>query len=217
MLGLTSAGLAACGSSGCPFTKVILAMQDSRQDQRFVFNGVKLSSWSFASRLVSGFDKQVSCNQGKWCPYVPHVFGWQPGDTYNNFTTAPGPCDTMFTFGVNKPAAQNHAMLTAAEVNGLQNALVWTAANGPNPYIAFQSTASTVSIDPTGNLTDPGQTTGAEICQKTPRAGNDLTGTPCTCAANNIYSNGALQRDTGNPSANPPVPAVTGLFVCKQM
>jgi hypothetical protein len=206
MLGLTSAGLAACGSGGCFFTKNILALQDSRMDQKVVFNGVKLSSWSFASRLVSGFDKQASCNQGKWCPYVPHVFGWKPDNTYTNVTTAPGACDTVFTFGVNKPTAQNHALLTAAEISGLQNALVWTAANGPNPYIAFQSTASTVSIDPTGNLTDPGQTTGADVCQKASRT--NINGTACTCAANNVYSNGQLKNDD---------PLTPNNYFCRQM
>ena len=205
MLGLTSAGLAACGGS-CPLTSNILGMQDSRMDQKVIFNGVKLSSWSFASRLTSGYDKQVACNDGKWCPYVPHVFGWKPDGTYNNFTTAPGACDTMFTFGVTKPSAQNHALLTATETNGLQNALVWTAANGANPYIAFQSTASTVSIDPTGQLNPPGQTTGAEICQQASRT--NINGTPCTCADRNIYSNGQLKNDeTLTPST----------YYCRQM
>jgi hypothetical protein len=204
MLGLTSAGLAACGND-CFFTKVMLGLQDSRMDQKVSFNGVKLSSWSFASRVVTGYRNQQSCQSGGWCPFVSHVFGWKPDNTYNNFTTAPGACDTMFTFGVNKPAAQNHALLTATEINGLQNALKWTSANGPNPYIAFQSTASTVSLDPTGNLTDPGQTTGSEICQKTSRT--DISGTPCTCAASNIYSNGALKKDA----------TVVGLYICTQM
>lgn len=205
MLGLTSAGLAACGGS-CPMTSNILALQDSRMDLKVVFNGTKLSSWSFASRLVSGFDKQVACNDGKWCPYVSHVFGWLPDGSYNGFSAVPGACDTLFTFNVTKPAAQNHAALTATETNGLQNALVWTAANGANPYIAFQSTASTVSIDPGGNLNPPGQTTGAEICQQ--YSSTNINGTPCTCAANNIYSNGQLLNN---------VTATPRIYYCTQM
>ena len=192
MLGLTSAGLAACGGS-CPMTSNILAMQDSRMDQKVVFNGVKLSSWSFASRVVTGFRNQQSCQSGGWCPFVTHVFGWKPDNTYTNFTTAPGACDTVFTFGVTRPSAQNHAALTSTEMNNLKNALKWTEANGPNPYIAYSNTTSTVSIDPTGDLNPPGQTTGAEICQKFSMT--DINGTPCTCAANNIYSNGALKND----------------------
>ena len=187
VLALTQAGLNACGGS-CPITSEILAMQDSRMDQKVVFNGVKLSSWSFASRLVSGYDKQVTCQKGGWCPFTTgHMFG------YNAATTAAGACDTLFTFTVTKPGSQGGGPLTADQISQLKNALVWTAANGDNPYIAFQSTANTVTIDPTGNLNPPGQTTGSEICQKLSLT--NISGTPCTCAANNVYSRGQLRND----------------------
>jgi hypothetical protein len=187
MLALTQSGLNACGGS-CPITSEILAMQDSRMDQKIVFGSAKMSSWSFASRLVSGYDKQGACQRGGWCPFVTgHMFG------YNSATTTPGACDTLFTFTVSKPGSQGGGPLTAAQVAQLNNALVWTAANGPNPYIAFQSTASTVTIDPTGNLNPPGQTTGSEICQKLSLA--NINGTPCTCAVNNVYANGQLKND----------------------
>jgi hypothetical protein len=62
MLGLTQAGLNACGN-GCPITSEILKMQDSRMDQKVVFNGVKMSSWNFASRLVTGYRNQVNCQR----------------------------------------------------------------------------------------------------------------------------------------------------------
>ena len=206
MLGLTSAGLAACGSGGCFVTKQILALQDSRMDLKVSFNGVKLSSWSFASRLVTGYRTQQSCQTGNWCPFVSHVFGHLPDGTYNGVSTAPGACDTVFTFTANRPSALNYAALTATEMANLKNALKWTEGNGPNPYIAYQSTASTVSIDPTGGLNPPGQTTGAEVCQKTSRT--DINGTPCTCAANNVYSNGALKNDD---------PLTAGIYYCRQM
>jgi hypothetical protein len=83
--------------------------------------------------------------------------------------------------------------LTQAQINGLNNALVWTAANGPNPYIAFQAGAGTVTIDPTGNVNPPGQTTGSEICQKASLT--NVGHTPCTCAVRNIYSHGKLRND----------------------
>jgi hypothetical protein len=187
MLGLTQAGKNACGGS-CPLTENILAFQDVRMDQKIVFNGVKLSSWSFASRLVSGYEKQVTCKQGGWCPFEwNHMFGYNPA------TTQPGACDTLFTFTVTKPGSMGGGPLTQAQINSLNNALVWTAANGPNPYIAFQAAAGTVTIDPAGNLNPPGQTTGSEICQKASLT--NLNGTPCTCAAYNIYSNGQLQNN----------------------
>jgi hypothetical protein len=189
MLGLTSSGLMACGGS-CPMTQNILNMQDSRMDQKVIFDGTKMSSWSFASRLVTGYYNQKSCQQNNQCPFVAHVFGWQSDGTYNGFSSAPGACDTLFTFNVNLPSAQNHAPLTSAQMSQLSNALVWTTGNGPNPYIAFQTGASTVSIDPTGSLNPPGQTTGSDTCQKFSLI--NLNGQACTCAANNIYSNGQL-------------------------
>ena len=200
MLGLTSNGLNACGGS-CPVTSEILKMQDSRMDLKVVFNGTKMSSWNFASRLVSGYRSQVACQNGGWCPFfTKHMFG------YNSGTTTPGSCDTLFTFTVTQAGSIGGGPLTAAQVSHLNNALVWTASNGPNPYIAFQSTASTVTIDPTGNLNPPGQTTGSEICQKLSLT--DINGTPCTCAANNIYSNGQLHND---------IPMTAKTYYCRQM
>jgi hypothetical protein len=187
MLGLTQAGKNACGGS-CPLTENILAFQDVRMDQKVVFNGTKLSSWSFASRLVSGYEKQVTCQQGGWCQFERnHMFGYNPA------TTQPGACDTLFTFTVTKPGSMGGGPLTQAQINGLNNALVWTAANGANPYIAFVAGTNTVTIDPTGNVNPPGQTTGSEICQKA--SFTSLNDTPCTCAARNIYSNGMLRND----------------------
>jgi len=198
MLALTSAGLAACGGTGCPLTSNILTYQDSRNDLKIVFGGVKLSSWSFASRLVSGYGNQKSCMAGRWCPYVPHVFGWKPDGTYNNFTYQTAACDVLFTFPATKPASANHAALSASELSGLNNALIWTKANGDNPYIAFQTGASTVSIDPGGNLNPPGVATGTDVCQKASMV--NINGNPCTCAARGISSNGVLKNDdTGLP------------------
>jgi hypothetical protein len=199
MLGLTSAGLAACGGS-CPMTSEILKYQDSRMDQKIIFGTVKLSSWSFASRLVTGYGNQVSCQNNNQCPFVAHMF------SYNPATTTPGACDTVFTFPVGKPGSQGGGPLTAAQVTQLSNALVWTSGNGPNPYIAFQSTASTASIDPGGNLNPPGQTTGSDVCQKTSMT--NINGQPCTCAANNVYSNGQLKNDD---------PLATKTYFCRQM
>jgi hypothetical protein len=199
MLGLTQAGLNACGGS-CPITSEILKYQDSRMDQKVVFNGVKLSSWSFASRLVTGYENQRVCQTAGRCTYASHMHG------YNSATTMPGACDTLFTFTVTKRGSMGGGPLTAAEVASLQNALVWTTGNGPNPYVAFQSTESTVTVDPTGNLNPPGQTTGSEICQKLSLS--SLNGTPCTCAANNIYSNGQLRNDQ---------PLTPKTYYCRQM
>jgi len=191
-LALTSAGLAACGGS-CPMTSNMLALQDSRMDQKVIFDGTRLSSWSFASRVVTGYRNQQTCQQNNWCPFVSHVFLWNNGQ-YNGYTTKEGPCDTLFVMNVNRPTAQNHAPLTASEMSGLSNALYWTTGNGPNPYISFNSNGSTVSVDPPGGgLPTGGQTSGSDLCQK--YSTTNINGTPCTCAANNIYSNGQLKNN----------------------
>jgi len=186
MLGLTPAGLAACGGS-CPMTSEILKYQDSRMDQKIVFGTVKLSSWSFASRLTTGFENQLVCQRAGRCSFPAHTFGFDPA------ATVPGACDTLFTFSVSKPANMGGGALSAAEIGQLSNALVWTTGNGPNPYIAFQAGANSVTIDPGGNLNPPGQTTGSDVCQKTSLT--NISATPCTCAANNVYSNGQLKND----------------------
>jgi hypothetical protein len=199
MLGLTAAGLAACGGS-CPMTSEILKYQDSRMDQKIIFGTVKLSSWSFASRLVTGYQNQVTCVNNGSCPFAAHVF------SYNPATTTPGACDTLFTFPVGKPQSQGGGLLTTAQINQLNNALKWTSGNGPNPYIAFQPGVNTVTIDPGGNLNPPGQTTGSDVCQKTSMT--NINGQACTCAANNVYSNGQLKNDDPN---------ATKTYFCRQM
>ncbi len=206
MLGLTSAGLQACGGTGCPETQNMLALQDSRMDQAVVFNGTKLSSWSCASPLPTGYEHQRACTSNRQCPFVAHVFGYQNGQWVQP-TTAPGACDTMFTFPVSAPVSAGGAPLTSTQVAQLSNALIWTSGNGPNPYIAFQPTASTVSIDPTGQMNPPGQQTGNDVCNIYSPDVN-LNGQPCTCAANNITSNGQLKNDK---------PMTRSTFYCRQM
>src|SRR6185369_8948840 len=186
MLGLTSAGLNACGGS-CPVTSEILKYQDSRMDQKITFGTVKLSSWSFASRLTTGWENQGVAQRAGRAPFPAHVF------SYNAATTAPGACDTLFTFPVAKPASMGGGNLTAAEIGQLSNALLWTTGNGANPYIAFQPGVNTVTVDPGGNLNPPGQTTGSDVCQKVSMS--NINGQACTCADRNIYSNGQLKND----------------------
>jgi hypothetical protein len=188
MLGLTSAGLAACGGS-CPITSTILGYQDSRMDQKIVFGTVKLSSWSFASRLTTGFENQAVAQRAGRAPFAAHIFG------YNSATTMPGACDTLFTFTVAKPSSQGGGNLTVDQIKQLNNALLWTTGNGPNPYIAFQPGANTVTIDPGGNLNPPGQNTGSDVCQKVSPA--NINGQTCTCAANSVYTKGQLKNDDG--------------------
>ena len=182
MLGITQAGLAACGSGGCPTVANILAFQDSRLDQKAVIAGTKLSSWSLASRLTAGFDKQKACGQGGWCPFVAHQFA-------ASSSIAAGNCNTssLFTFPVTKPGG---AALPAADIAKLNNALTWTTANGTDPFVQFASNTTSVTVGDVGGMV-PGQAEPGP-CQQFSLT--NISGTACSCAATGVTA-GTLRND----------------------
>jgi hypothetical protein len=153
MLGLTSTGLAQC-SNGCRNVKALLSFQDSRTDQTLEFSGgVKLSAWTYASRLTAGFGNQQTCDSRP----DNHAYDNCPAEAHKLTLTSlvKGGCDTMATFNATTPAGT--PLMYPAQ---LHNKLLW-AENGGfgagqlNPYIQFSSTAATVSIDPIGNVIPP--------------------------------------------------------------
>jgi hypothetical protein len=182
MLGITAAGKAACGTAGCPAVANILAFQDSRLDQKAVIAGTKLNSWSFASRLTAGWDKQKACTQGGWCPFQAHQFAAASSIT-------PGNCNTsmLFAFPVTKPGG---AALTPAQIAQLNNALVFTTANGTDPFVQFTSTATSVSVGDVGGMV-PGQSEPGP-CQQF--STTNISGTACSCAATGV-TGGTLKND----------------------
>ena len=171
-------------TNGCATIKQILAYQDSRLDQVFQFaDGTKLNSWTFASRLVSGYDVMKACTDGRWCPYEKHKLSFT--------STGTGPCTSLNTFGAQKATGGN--LTTPAD---LKNALKFMEANGVNPHLAFASTATSVSIGtslefepgPTNNCTEYNPTTA------TPR----LDGAACSCPG--VATPSTLKRVTTNPT-----------------
>jgi len=181
MVGLTATGLARCGGS-CPLVSSLLALQDSRTDNSVVFGSQWLSSSALAARLTAGFDNQSSCSGGGQCPYEAHALS-------SAVVTDGGNCDMqLFTYDAKTPGG---ALLTSP--SALNNALYWTTDNGTvNPYIAFQSNALTVTIDPTGNLSPFTPLSNNEMCQKLSLT--NLNGTPCSCSASFLYG-GELRND----------------------
>jgi hypothetical protein len=183
-LALSSTGLAQCAARGnaCENVKALLFFQDARYDNYIRFPGnVKLSAWSYAARLVAGYDAQKVCesratqnpSSADACPAEDHVL------TLTG--TSPGACDMNFTYDARTPTG---GMLRWPHL--LKNKLVWANDGGSftnlNPYIAFQSTAGTVTIDPTFDLNQPGSASGGSCivaCQKYDRS--NLTGQCCTC------------------------------------
>jgi hypothetical protein len=175
-LALSTAGLARC-TNGCPNVKALLTFQDARYDLQISFpGGEKLSSWSYAARLVAGYNEQLVCekrpgSQGNNCPAEEHKLTLAG--------TSPGACDTNYTFNATNLAGGN-----LAQPQLLKNKLLW--AGQYNPYIAFQSTASTVTIDPTWGLGEgDGSQSGScweNFCNK--YSTTSLLGQCCSCNGN---------------------------------
>jgi len=170
--------------NGCAVTKQLLSYQDSRLDQVFRFaDGTRLNSWAFASRLATGYDVMKACTQGGWCAYEKHKLSFNSAGT--------GPCTALNKFGAQKATGGNLA--TPAN---LKNALKFAEGNGPNPHLAFSSTATTVSIgtslefetSPTHHCTEYNPTTAS------PR----LDGAACSCPG--VAAPSTLKRVTTNPA-----------------
>jgi hypothetical protein len=156
-LALTPTGLAQC-QNGCANVKALLLYQDARYDQQIVFpGGQKLSSWSYAARLVAGYRAQLTCESRPSnrrdnpdnCPAEDHKLTLAG--------TSPAACGTNYTFKARTPTG---GMLVAPSL--LRNRLLWTG-GASNPYVAFTSTNSTVSIDPTWGMVED-DNTSAPVC-----------------------------------------------------
>jgi hypothetical protein len=173
-------------TNGCATVNSLLQFQDSRLDQRFRFaDGTALSSWSFASRLATGYGNQSTCKTNNWCPYEPHKLSF--------LSSAAGACVPQNTYSAQKPNGGN--LLNPAN---LRNALKFTEGNGPNPFIAFASTATTASIGG-GNETSTSQAAPFN-CTKLnpPSAVPHLDGAACSCPG--VAAPSRLVRVATNPA-----------------
>jgi hypothetical protein len=176
---LSSAGLAQCSANGssCSMVKALLSWQDPKFNGKIKFaDGTVLSPDTYQARLYSGYQEQVVCESRppnntnpNNCPAEAHKLTLQG--------TSPGVCEIDYTFKATKTTG---APLTAPAQ--LINKLLW-ARKEYNPYIAFQSTASTVTIDPLWfNRPTPSQSGGSCIVVPTnpyPSDGADLSGGCC--------------------------------------
>jgi len=171
-------------TNGCSLIKTLLQFQDSRLDGLFVLaDGTRVNSWTLASRLATGYDVMQACTQNKQCPYEKHKLSFT--------STQPGACAALNTYGAQKAAGGN--LTTPAN---LKNALKFTEGNGANPYIAFSSTATSVSIG-TSLETEPGTPNGCTEYNP-PTATPHLDGAACTCPG--VATPSTLKRVTTNPT-----------------
>jgi hypothetical protein len=189
---LTPTGLAQC-SNGCANVKALLFFQDARYDGQVVFpGGIKLSSYSYASRLVAGYGEQKVCegrpannNDPNNCAAEQHKLTLA--------YTSPGACDINYTFNARTPSG---GMLTKPAL--LKNKLLWTGTT--NPYVAFTSTNSTVTIDPTWGLNDGDNTASGScqtVCTKISTTTN-YVGTCCEVTKNGVKQAGKMAQGSSS-------------------
>lgn len=171
-LALTSTGRSQCSDGRCWNTQAILDLQGAPLNS-VRFGSVIFNADNFRSRLVAELNEQKICEsrpgtQLANCPAEAHKLAFKSQQA--------GACDTIFTFTATSPTG-------APLVNPgqLKNKLIYVG-YPENPYLAFSSTGSTVSLDPTLNLNEGG-TTSAGSCSSTcvKIASSDVTGQCCMC------------------------------------
>jgi hypothetical protein len=171
-LALTGTGRSQCSDGRCWNTQAILDLQRAPHNS-VKFGNVTFNADNFRSRLVAELNEQKICEsrpgtQQSNCPAEPHKLTFR--------SQQPGACDTIFTFDATSPSG---APLTNPSL--LKNKLIYVG-YPENPYLAFSSSGSTVSLDPTLNLNEGGTTTAGSCsatCVKIASA--DVTGQCCMC------------------------------------
>ncbi|HEU4578085.1 MAG TPA: hypothetical protein VFS67_07515 [Polyangiaceae bacterium] len=169
---LTSTGKARCSDGKCWNTQAILDLQKSANNVKL--SGVVLNANNFVSQLTSNWNNQKNCElRGGTgdtnCSAEQHklVFNSQKA----------GACDTVFTYTATSTTGGN-----LAAPNQLKNKLLFYGGTS-NPYLAFSSTGTTVSIDPTYGLDDDG-TTSTATCSAacTKMSATSWAGKCCSCS-----------------------------------
>jgi hypothetical protein len=184
---LTSTGKSQCSDGRCWNTQAVLDLQNAPLNS-VRFGNVIFNADNFKSRLVAELNEQKICEsrpgtQPGNCPAEAHRLTFKSQQA--------GACDTIFTFGATSPTG---APLSNPSL--LRNKLIYVG-YPENPYLAFSSTGSTVSIDPTLGLNEGGTTTAgscSSTCVKI--SSSDVGGQCCMCAG----VPRRYQRSTFSPS-----------------
>jgi hypothetical protein len=146
-----------CANNACPVTAEILRYQDSRNDQKLVYDGEILSSYNFASRLTTGWENMRTYKQGNRFTFPSHTLNFV---SMQKSTV----CSTDFTY---------NATVASGTLDVLVNALRFTDGNGQNPYLFtydsggnphLRVSGNTLTIDPTGGTSgDPSTSTSGDV------------------------------------------------------
>jgi hypothetical protein len=169
---LTAAGKARCADGKCWNTQAILDLQKAAPNT-VKFGSVVFNANNFVSTLTARWNEQRNC-QLRGGTGATNCSAEQHKLTFKS--KAAGACDTIFTFDAKTPSGGN---LTAPAQ--LKNKLIFVGGTA-NPYLAFSSTGTTVSIDPTYGLNEDGATS-AGSCQAacTKISSSSVVGQCCSC------------------------------------
>jgi hypothetical protein len=168
---LTATGKARCADGKCWNTQAILDLQKSNNTAKL--SGVVLNANNFVSQLTSNWNNQKNCElRGGTgdtnCSAEQHKL------VYNSQKA--GSCDTIFTY-----TATSTTGGALQYPNQLKNKLLFYGGTS-TPYLAFSSTGTTVSIDPTYGLDDTGTTsTGTCTAACTKMSLTSVAGNCCSC------------------------------------
>ena len=169
---LTATGKARCADKKCWQTQAILDLQKAPPNS-VKFGNVVLNSNNLISTLTARWNEQKNCElRGGTgdtnCTAEQHQLTFK--------SSAPGACDTVFTFD-----AKSTTGGTLKNANQLKNKLMFVGYPS-NPYLAFSSTGTTVSVDPTYGL-NPDGTTSSGTCSAacTKVSATSVAGACCSC------------------------------------
>lgn len=173
-------GKSRCSDGRCAGVQAILDMQYDQANGKVFFQGsgntkVLLNPAALRSRMYAKWQEQRTCdvnardNDPNACPRELH--------SLNFVSTAPGGCDTDFTF-----AARSSTGSALRYPNQLKHKLKF--ADATNPYLNFRNLGNgNVSIDPVYGLNDDrGTSTGACTAACTKVSLNSVAGGCCSCA-----------------------------------
>ena len=168
---LTATGKARCGGN-CWNTQAILDLQKSAPNT-IKFGSVVFNANNFVSTLTARWNEQKNCELrggtgASNCTAEQHQLTFK--------SSAPGACDTVFTFDAKSTTGGN-----LLHPDQLKNKLIFVGGSA-NPYLAFSSTGTTVSIDPTYGLDEDASTsTGSCSAACTKIAAASQVGKCCSC------------------------------------
>ena len=199
-----------CANNACPNTMEVLAYQSTKLDQKIVLDGQFLSTWNFASRLVTGYDNMLTYRAGNRYTFPAHSISMIASGPS---ATCTGNTDFTYSTNLSNPDVLVNA-LRFADGNGVNYHLfTYDAQNVPH----LRTSGMNAIIDPTGGTSGDSSTSSSSTGTGTLAAGCqgysadkvkikvyqadgvtqtmvDANGYPCNCSLKNI-SGGKMRLD----------------------